>query len=102
MTTCPNCGFRQSSDGYGSDLGDLQLPASERAVLSRLIEARGAWVSMENMIDTLYGDRADGGPDRANKTVQCHISKLRKRMSDTPWKVTNERFLGYRLVRKEA
>ena len=50
-------------------------PAQQRALLALLVLHRGEAVSLERLIDELWGERA---PATAGKTVQVYVSHLRK------------------------
>jgi DNA-binding response OmpR family regulator len=96
---CPNCGFKHATEPYGEELLDIRMPNLERRALVRLIKARGAMVTREQMVDALYGDHSDGGPDLAEFTLQSHVSKLKKKLAGSAWAIQSRRFEGYRLVR---
>jgi YVTN family beta-propeller protein len=51
----------------------------QRAVLAILLLHRGEVVSVDRLIDELWGERP---PDTATKTVQVYISRLRKELGD--------------------
>ena len=53
--------------------------ARQRALLTILVLHRGTVVSADRLIDDLYGGRA---PPTASKTLQAHISRLRKALGD--------------------
>lgn len=96
---CPNCGFKHETGPYATELLQIRMPNLERRVLVRLIKARGAMVTREQMVDALYGDRHDGGPDLAEFTLQSHVSKLKKKLAGSAWTIQSRRFEGYRLVK---
>jgi DNA-binding SARP family transcriptional activator len=49
----------------------------QRAVLAILLLHRGEVVSMDRLVDELWGERS---PDTATKTVQVYVSRLRKEL----------------------
>jgi DNA-binding response OmpR family regulator len=100
MNVCPNCGFRHGEHGFGEGLSCLALPRYERIVLTRLIAARGGWVSNAQLVDAIYGDHPDGGPETAPRMVWCHTSKLNKKVKRIGWRIDTARFIGYRLERQ--
>src|SRR6266540_3380103 len=51
----------------------------QRAVLAILLIHRGAVVSVDRIVDLLWGERA---PDTAAKTVQVYVSRLRKALGE--------------------
>ena len=53
--------------------------AQQREVLAILLLQRGEVVSVDRIVDELWGERP---PDRATKTVQVYVSRLRKALGD--------------------
>src|ERR671923_2807863 len=53
--------------------------AKQRAVLAILLVHAGEVVSVDRLVDELWGERS---PDTATKTVQVYISRLRKALGD--------------------
>jgi DNA-binding SARP family transcriptional activator len=68
------------ADGESFQLGR----GKQRALLARLLLDVGNTVSVERLIDDLWGERA---PETAAKMVQVYVSQLRKRLP-TPLVVT--------------
>src|SRR5829696_1573169 len=62
--------------------GGRELPlggARQRAVLAILLLHRGEVVSVDRVVDELWGGRP---PDTATKTVQVYVSRLRKELGE--------------------
>ena len=55
------------------------MGARQRAVLAILLLHRGEVVSVDRVVDELWGERP---PDTATKTVQVYVSRLRKALGD--------------------
>ena len=47
-------------------------------ILARLKAGRGATVHVDEMVEILWGDDEDGGPESATRTIAVHIAHLRK------------------------
>ena len=62
-------------DGRPVDLGSPR----QKALLTRLIVSAGETVSTDRLIDDLWCDAA---PDKAKRTLQVHVSRLRKALGD--------------------
>lgn len=60
--------------------------------------AKGAIVSTNDLIDSVYGDREDGGPLCANKSIHTKICHLRKKLANTPFRIITNGTSGYRLI----
>src|ERR671911_308692 len=61
---------------------ERQIPlggARQREVLAILLLRRGEVVSVDRVVDELWGERP---PDAAIKTVQVYVSRLRKALGD--------------------
>lgn len=98
---CPNCGFKHAAEPYAEELYDLRLPNLERSALARLISARGGIVSNNQLVDHLWGDSIDGGPDGARHTVMSYMSKIRRKIEPLGWSISGRKFEGYRLTRTQ-
>jgi DNA-binding SARP family transcriptional activator len=64
-----------SSDGAPLRLGGQK----ERLVLASLLVAGGRVVSVEQLVDVLWGEQP---PERAVATLQVHVSNVRRRLGD--------------------
>jgi DNA-binding SARP family transcriptional activator len=63
-------------------VGERQIPlggARQREVLAILLLHRGEVVTVDRVVDELWGERP---PDTATKTVQVYVSRLRKALGD--------------------
>src|SRR5215216_4747136 len=63
-------------------VGERLIPlgaAQQREVLAILLLHRGEAVSVDRIVDDLWGERP---PERATKTVQVYVSRLRKALGD--------------------
>lgn len=49
-------------------------------VLRRLLEAPGVTVTTADLLEALYGDREDGGPDGAEAVLHQYVSRLRREL----------------------
>ena len=67
--------------------------AKQRALLTLLLLHANETISRDRLIDELWGARP---PATAAKTVQVHISRLRKALEDSPMLMTREH--GYTLA----
>lgn len=99
MNVCPNCGYRHANDDYAPELMKLRIQNKHREILLRLSQAQGGWVTTESIINFLYGDDIDGGPQNARACAQIHISHTKREIVHHGWTIESERHRGYRLVR---
>ena len=77
----------------------MQLPRREQRILEYLSSNSGRWIERERMFTAIYGACEDSVAD---KTLECHISKLRRKLRERLGydPIECRRFVGYRLVRK--
>lgn len=75
------------------------LSPTQRAVAELLCQ--GLTLTTTQLIDGLYGDRADGGPETADLCVRVQIHKLRSKLSSVGIEIDTigygRGFEGYRL-----
>ena len=95
--------IRVFSDGRDPIVGDvpLQLPRRELRILECLVASRSAWLTKSRIFNSVYGvcdDRFD------EDVVESHICRLRKRLKNRLGydPIETQRFLGYRLKRRDG
>jgi two-component system response regulator TctD len=102
-TRCPCCG--QSTEGaavlvslesntvaFGSHV--IALTATQTEIMVVLAQRGRLPVSREHMIERVYGLDE---PDTASRTLDVHLSYLRRRIAGSGLAITNIRGRGYRL-----
>jgi DNA-binding winged helix-turn-helix (wHTH) protein len=100
---CPCCLRPLAEKLTARDFRFLELPgnASVAGPLLELLAA--AWprsISKQALIDHVYGDRPDGGPDTASDCIRMTIWNLRRRLAPFGWTISDSRKGGgYRLER---
>lgn len=57
------------------------LSPTQGQIMALLARSPGVWVSTRRILETVYGDRADGGPDYASTCVRVQISLMRKKLA---------------------
>jgi DNA-binding SARP family transcriptional activator len=72
-------------------------PVKERALLAMLLLARGRGVSIDRLIDALWGDNV---PTSATRSLRVHVSRLRQSLGDLGGRVVT-RPPGYALTVEE-
>lgn len=66
--------------------------------MSRL--ANGRMVSYFELTESLYGHREDGGPDDPDGTIKVMLTRIKKKIKDSPVRVRNIRFKHVQLLSK--
>ena len=87
MTTpCPCCGA--PVEGVpAQDLIDASLSMTERKIVDCLIRAYPRRVTNEHLIEFVYGDRWDGGPEDPSGTLKVITARLRKKLPEYGWEI---------------
>lgn len=90
-------------DGCIRVAGDIRpLTPTEQRILSLLWAHRSRLVRSETILEHLYGDDPEGGPLYARTLITVYMSKLRKKLSGTPYEIRNQWMSGYRLVQLDS
>lgn len=62
-------------------------------IINTLRQASGQWVSRDYLLDALYGEDPEGGPDQADKCLRVFIARLR----NAGYPIENRYAVGYRM-----
>lgn len=83
-------------------LAEVEFPRRRRQLIDALLRAGRSYVAKSRLINEVYGDEYDGGPEDAEACIHTHLSRLRDQIRPLGFTITNSRHLGYRLERVEA
>lgn len=93
---------------YDEQLAELHDLFSERgshlspteAKLLLALKRHDRSVSINELMDALWGDDPSGGPLSAGQEIRVMVSKCRRRIekTDLAWSIKNTHGFGYRLV----
>jgi hypothetical protein len=77
------------------------VEGKSRILVERLAKAYPGSVTMERMIQALYADDPDGGPERADNAISVYNWRIRKVIEPLGWTIPRQNHGGanYRLVR---
>lgn len=97
---CQCCGAWTGA-GWDDSAHSIVLGTGERRyfrrqewdVITLLRDKAGRIVSHEQVMDRLYGHRADGGPDRYPANVL--MSQIRRKLRGTAYQIRNQHNVGY-------
>lgn len=90
IAVCPNCRL-----GHWGDRRYYITPLEARVAFA-IAAGCGRNVHVNEIIDWLWGDDADGGPDDASHAVRSAVCRL-KLYHGADW-IENEHGFGYRLI----
>jgi DNA-binding response OmpR family regulator len=62
----------------------VHLSPLERKIAGALARRFGRWWSPNDLVDAVYADDVDGGPETARTAIAVHIATLRRRLARTP------------------
>ncbi|MGI9489293.1 MAG: helix-turn-helix domain-containing protein [Geminicoccaceae bacterium] len=81
---------------YDLEAGGKLIPLrpSEAVLMSRLMGAKG-FVTMNDLIDALYGMEPDGGPLTADECVRVNMSRIRRKLGGTGVRIVGRSWHGY-------
>lgn len=93
---CPCCNQPINADRASMDaLVELRLTSLELAVLQTLIDAYPRYVQRGRLIDAVWGDDIDGGPENATNILFIVSGRLRKKIEPYGWTISrNVKGLG--------
>lgn len=73
------------------------LTRSEKRLFERLFQSQGAVVPHEILYNRLYCDRVSADEFPTEASVRIVMGRLRRKLRDTPWKITSVFGVGYYL-----
>ena len=73
----------------------VALTATEYAILAAIARRRGAPVARQSLVALLDGDK-----DGADRTLDVHVSRVRKKLGEAGAEVVTVWGIGYRLGRR--
>lgn len=98
--TCPTCGHAITRDFAPASLPcPTEVTGQQVVILDALIAAWPRDVTMARLIDLLYGDDPDGGPDDPGRVVRVQVHRMKAWMQSYGWTIRNRYGFGYRLER---
>lgn len=89
--TCPRCGQTLPPSGIA---GLPPLPGMQQRVLDLLVKAGPHGISTDALVERVYAQDPDGGPQHATTCVRIAISRLRKLLRPLGKDITVSAFGG--------
>lgn len=105
--TCPTCGGFIGEAAPIEAVREAVTAPVKRSILSELSRKPGKPVRRDQILTAVYGNRPDGGPERADHVLQVQVSQLRKQIEPFGWTIENGRggsgnFAQWRLIPLQA
>lgn len=89
---CPCCG--QAIHAGRAPIEALEaapLTVAERRLVQALVRIYPRSTTKTHLVDVLYDDDPNGGPETANLVVAVHLSRLRKKLPSYGWTIPSNR-----------
>lgn len=105
--SCPCCGGFIGEAAPIEQVRESITAPAQRIIFDLLSRSIGYAVRRDAIIDRMYGDRADGGPETADLILKAQVSQLRRRIEPFGWTVSVSRggaghLAQWRLIPTEA
>lgn len=92
MTICPTCGHSMNAGRAPIEaLSGAPLGRLERLIVNVLVRAYPRAISRQIIVDYIYGDDPNGGPDNPDNIVSVLMVKLRRKLPQYGWTIPNNR-----------
>lgn len=95
---CPHCGALMR------DFSELDIRAYtrlERRIIEALIQSGERHLSKRELVEQIYFDDPNGGPDWAESSISVRMVELRRKLAKNGWTIETRHGVGYQL-RKAA
>lgn len=88
---CPRCGQTYETDGVRAAIN--KLSGAERIIAEYVAKknARGELAKTADILDNLYADRIDGGPDMAHRTIYVVITNANAKLKRKGWRMVSKK-----------
>jgi hypothetical protein len=74
---CPCCGQPLREQAPTESLRFLGLNQTQRRIVETLVRSFGEWIPTRRLVEAVYGDRPDGGPDGAENVISVAVATAR-------------------------
>ena len=88
MNKCPTCGHTiHKGPAPSKALVDAQLSPQEQRIVAALVSAYPRRLSIGSLMDAVYFDDPQGGPECARESVSMTLSRLRAKLPIYGWTI---------------
>lgn len=96
MVVCPCC----AGKGEVEDIAAVPLSRRERKIIAAAERAGHIGIPTSHLVDLIYADDPDGGPEGASKVVNVQICRLNKKLAAVGRRIQATGSVGsvYRMV----
>lgn len=89
--SCPCCGNSIGEAAPIEQVKETITPPALRIIFDMLSRSIGQPVMRHIIIERIYGNRRDGGPETADTILKSQVSQLRRRIEPFGWTITVSR-----------
>jgi len=86
---CPTCGHDLDAPPSVASLASARLRPQDRKIVDALSRAYPRAVRTSALVDALYGDDPNGGPEDPSQVIAVRIYTLRRLLPQFGWTVPN-------------
>lgn len=83
MTHCPCCGRTMLLETPADIGASIPMSCFERRAFDVLAKRFGAWTPSWQLIDAVYSDAPDGGPENDRVAIGAVVTNLRRKLKGT-------------------
>jgi hypothetical protein len=95
---CPCCGKFLTERAPKESLRFLKLNQTQRRIVETLVSSFGEWIPTRRLIEAVYSDRPDGGPDGAESVISVAVATARPILADIGLTIQGKHGAGRRVA----
>lgn len=92
---CPCCG-KIMDDVPPETLLHLSVSPVQRRIIQYYVKKYPHYVNREQLIDWIYADDLDGGPDNPSNAISAHLYYMRPKLQEFGWAIDRIQGQGIR------
>jgi hypothetical protein len=95
---CPCCGKFLTERAPKESLRFLKLNQTQRRIVETLVSSFGEWIPTRRLIEAVYSDRPDGGPEGAESVISVSVATARPILADVGLTIQGKHGAGRRVA----
>src|SRR6202049_982448 len=95
---CPCCGKFLTERAPKESLRFLKLNQTQRRIVETLVSSFGEWIPTRRLIEAVYSDRPDGGPEGAESVISVAVATARPILADIGLTIQGKHGAGRRVA----
>jgi len=86
--SCPACGHGIGEAASVDHVKEAITAPAHRIIFEALSRKVGSSVRRDMLLNRIYGDRPDGGPEHADTILKVQVSQLRRKIEPYGWTIS--------------